>query len=80
MGEEIDDLITDMGQGSRRRGKKKGRKQIRKTVRRTTVEFTEEMDTIITRYLYDSHKKYVWEAVYEGLKCLATREGYYDNN
>ena len=79
MGEEIDDLIIGMGQGSRHRGRKKGRKQIRKTVRRTTIEFTEEMGNIINRYHYDSRKKYVWEAVYEGLKCLALREGY-DHN
>ena len=76
MTSELDNLITDMGQGSRRRGVKKGRKKIRTTVRRSTIEFTAEMDSIIKQYLFKNHKSYVWEAVYDGLKCLAENEGY----
>lgn len=76
MSSELDNLITDMGQGSRRRGIKKGRKKIRTTVRRSTIEFTEEMDSIIKQHLFKHHKSYVWEVVYDGLRCLAEREGY----
>lgn len=76
MTNELDSLITDMGQGSRRRGVKKGRKKIRTTVRRSTIEFTAEMDTIIKQHLFQHHKSYIWEAVYDGLRCLAEREGY----
>ena len=66
MTSELDNLITDMGQGSRRRGIKKGRKKIRTTVRRSTIK----------QHLFKHHKSYVWEAVYDGLKCLAKNEGY----
>lgn len=76
MTNELDSLITDMGQGSRRRGVKKGRKKIRTTVRRSTIEFTAEMDTIIMQHLFKHHKSYIWEVVYDGLRCLAEREGY----
>ena len=76
MASELDSLITDMGQGSRRRGVKKGRKKIRTTVRRSTIGFTAEMDSIIKQHLFKHHKAYVWEAVYDGLKCLAENEGY----
>lgn len=76
MSNELDELITGMGQGSRRRGRKRGRKKIRTTVRRSTIEFTAEMDSIIRQHLYKHHKTYVWEAVYDGLKYLAEKEGY----
>ena len=76
MTSELDNLIPDMGQGSRRRGVKNGRKKIRTTVRRSTIEFTAEMDSIIKQHLFKHHKSYVWEAVYDGLKCLAENEGY----
>ena len=76
MTSEIYNLITDLGHGTLRRGVKMGRKNIITTVRRSTIEFTAEMDSIIKQHLFKHHKSYVWEAVYDGLKCLAENEGY----
>lgn len=73
---EYDDIIMDMGQGSRYRGVKKGRKRERIIVRRSTILLTAEMNAIIERYMFKNHKKVIREVVYDALEALARQEGY----
>lgn len=75
MSGDFNELIAEMGQGSRRRAIPKGRKRIRITVRRTTIEFTAQMAQIIDTYSDRKRKKFVWEVVYDALACLAEKEG-----
>ncbi len=77
MSNDIDEIIMGMGTGSRHRARKKGRKKERPPIiRRMTLELTQEKNEIIKQHLFNRHKKFAWEAIYDALALLAEKEGY----
>lgn len=77
MSSELDEIIMGMGEGSRHRARKKGRKKERPPIiRRMTLELTQEKNEIIKQHLFNRHKKFAWEAIYDALALLAEKEGY----
>jgi len=41
-----------------------------------TLELTQEKNEIIKQHLFNRHKKFAWEAIYDALTLLAEKEGY----